>query len=314
MTVFLIILRCIGILLAVILLLLLLVLFVPIAYAGTFAEDDPEGREEPDWQRLKDGFSGGFDLSWMFGLVRGWGKYPAERPLSVRILFFEFDPLTFLKKEKTEKPDNEAQRQLDEDRKKKEAEKTEPGEKGSGDETSAEDAAEEKSISSESFRERAEKIPDRVEQLAGKVKKAYRNAVYYLRVLQKPYSAKALEQTKRLVKRLLPAVLPRRYRIEGTLGLGDPAACGKVMEVLALLYPYTAGNIEIEPAFLEYRFDLTGSFQGRIFIGRLLVIFLRFWLDRNVRHFVSMMRKEPQKRKNKKRDREQGAVKGAENV
>lgn len=129
--------------------------------------------------------------------------------------------------------------------------------------------------------------------LVEKFQKALQNVKYYVHILQQPYSEHALKKAARTVTRVLRKILPGRWQIAGTVGLGDPQATGRLLEALGILYPVTAGHIEITPEFMKYQADAAGFARGKIRIWTLLTAALGLIFDRDVRHFLHRMRKKP---------------------
>ena len=74
------------------------------------------------------------------------------------------------------------------------------------------------------------------------------------------------------------------------LGTGDPYDTGRVMEVLAFLYPLYGERIEVIPvfdeAFLESKMDVKGRFR----LSQILFPLISMYADRNVRNFIKEVR------------------------
>ena len=102
--------------------------------------------------------------------------------------------------------------------------------------------------------------------------------------------------------------------MEGTAGLGDPAAGAKLFEVLGLLYPWTAGHMDIQPEFMLYQFDLHFHAKGKLYLFMVLVLLLEALTDRDIRSLVAktgaLRREEKAPREKQKNGR--GAARAAQ--
>ncbi len=90
--------------------------------------------------------------------------------------------------------------------------------------------------------------------------------------------------------KLLAGILPGKWKLTGTVGLGDPSATGTLMEAEALIYPAVCDHVWIVPCMEGYQFDLSGEAKGSIRIGRILWILVSLWMQKEVRGLVHRMR------------------------
>lgn len=90
--------------------------------------------------------------------------------------------------------------------------------------------------------------------------------------------------------KLLKGILPGKWELTGTVGLGDPGATGTLMEAEALIYPAVCGHMWVMPCMDGYRFDLHGEARGKISLGRIVWILASLWMQQEVRNFVSRIR------------------------
>ena len=85
----------------------------------------------------------------------------------------------------------------------------------------------------------------------------------------------------------LRSLLPKRWELTGTAGLGGPEGTASFMEIQALLYPFVCGHVWIEPQMEGYQFDLKGSASGRICLGHVLAALLIMLLNTEVRGLIA---------------------------
>lgn len=132
---------------------------------------------------------------------------------------------------------------------------------------------------------------DRTEQSPGdRIRALYRKVDYYKRVLQKEETGYTLSKVRRILFKTLRRILPQRWQLEGDIGLGDPAATARVLEVHGMLIPLTAGHAVIRPEFLQYRMNARGYCKGRIRLIHLVVAAVQIVTDRRIRQTIRRIR------------------------
>lgn len=119
-----------------------------------------------------------------------------------------------------------------------------------------------------------------------KIVGVYRKADYYRRVLGKEETQYTIGRLRDILLQTLRRVLPQRWQITGTVGLGDPAATAKVLEVQGILYPVIAGHVSIAPEFEQYQMDVRGALQGRIRLVHLITALLFVAIDGKSRQTI----------------------------
>ena len=156
------------------------------------------------------------------------------------------------------------------------------GSKEEGGEAAPEEKRPEKSV-----KERIRKACDTIKRLCGKGKRLSE-------ILDSREAAGAWERTKRVLRRVLAVIAPRKWSICGSAGLGDPAATGELMMCEAVLYPWTGKHLSVAPDFEgeETAVDLSGEAKGAAMIAVLLLAALRILLSRDVRFVWNRLRTE----------------------
>lgn len=118
----------------------------------------------------------------------------------------------------------------------------------------------------------------------------YRKADYYRRILRKEETSYTLTRCRQILVRTLRRLLPQRWQIAATVGLGDPAATANVLEAHGILYPFTAGHVELTPVFQQFQMDVSGEFKGRIRLLHIVVAVLQIAMDRRIRMTIRRLR------------------------
>ncbi len=86
--------------------------------------------------------------------------------------------------------------------------------------------------------------------------------------------------------RLIRSILPKKWTLEGSAGLGGPDGTGMLMEAEGILFPVLCGHVWITPEFEKYSADLAFSAKGSIRLIRLAVTIAVLLADRNVRELI----------------------------
>ena len=317
---------------------LLVILFVPVRYRLNGRITDPENRDEPlNMEMLLQRTTADFSFFWLIHLVRGGISYPQKPKFTVKILWFTvFGAQNRGGKktdgEKTGNGDNKKHRShkvhknheknggddsasgpgteqdpgAEESGTEKEPEiKTDSDDAGRDKDDTGKDAEKKKETASGSGEaagsSRMERLRCKLQAFCGKMKRISRNIRYYLSILESPRFEAAFNKVKDKVLRLLKKVLPSKWMLRGTVGFGDPEKAGLLMEAMGILWPLTAGHMDVTPEFYQYRCDLEFHAKGKIFIITLLVLFLQLYFDKNVKIIYHALRKDSKKTKKSRR-------------
>lgn len=89
----------------------------------------------------------------------------------------------------------------------------------------------------------------------------------------------------RFLRKVLKHILPRKIKGWVHYGTGDPESTGKAIGIASIFYPVYAKNFRIEPDFNEKVVEGEVNFRGKIRIITLLVMFLRFWWNKQTKRF-----------------------------
>ena len=100
-------------------------------------------------------------------------------------------------------------------------------------------------------------------------------------LLEKPYTKKVLKDGKVLLKKMWKHVRPRKLQGSIHFGLEDPATTGQLLGVVGMLYPVYRNHFVIAPDFEQQIFEGKIYAIGRVQIGRMTFLLLRFMLTRD---------------------------------
>lgn len=324
------ILKWIGIVLAVFLLLVLLLinlgLFVPVRYrADASCQNDIETLEAE------------FELSWMwklFFLTACWKKGKADMKIRIgwKYLFSEEkegkseekievpeekeendlqkekEEQKFLKEQKESLPPEKTNRSLPENNVQEQAEKRECHQEKT---ESGIDKEEEEQESFTADRRKAggrkkkplwDRMKEKISEWIESCKSFWRKILEMRRnfrgkkeqiesFLTDASHRRAFCSLKREVRRFLGHVSPKDVKIVGKIGLEDPYMTGQALAVLGMLFPFLGENTVIVPDFENKVLEGSVHIEGKIHNFRMLAILWRLIKDRDVRKIIIDIKK-----------------------
>lgn len=301
------ILKWIGIVLAVFLLLVLLLinlgLFVPVRYrADASCQNDIETLEAE------------FELSWMwklFFLTACWKKGKADMKIRIgwKYLFSEEkEEQKFLKEQKESLPPEKTNRSLLENNVQEQAEKRECHQEKT---ESGIDKEEEEKESFTADRRKAggrkkkplwDRMKEKISEWIESCKSFWRKILAMGRnfrgkkeqiesFLTDASHRRAFCSLKREVRRFLGHVSPKDVKIVGKIGLEDPYMTGQALAVLGMLFPFLGENTVIVPDFENKVLEGSVHIEGKIHNFRMLAILWRLIKDRDVRKIIIDVKK-----------------------
>lgn len=324
------ILKWIGIVLAVFLLLVLLLinlgLFVPVRYrADASCQNDIETLEAE------------FELSWMwklFFLTACWKKGKADMKIRIgwKYLFSEEkegkseekievpeekeendlqkekEEQKFLKEQKESLPPEKTNRSLPENNVQEQAEKRECHQEKT--ESGIDKEEEEKESFTADWRKAGgrkkkplwDRMKEKISEWIESCKSFWRKILAMGRnfrgkkeqiesFLTDASHRRAFCSLKREVRRFLGHVSPKDVKIVGKIGLEDPYMTGQALAVLGILFPFLGENTVIVPDFENKVLEGSVHIEGKIHNFRMLAILWRLIKDRDVRKIIIDIKK-----------------------
>lgn len=313
LTIFLTILKILGILLLVVIGLLILgilaILFVPLRYDGKISYNDKNQYVATQ-------------ITWLFRLICIEGGYQEKVYARARLLWFTLWKWKADEKENDKEDHLESadysEEELDrllEERSQKEESKEETKEAKVIEEKLDEPDAEEnltevqpteiepneiepkevelneaKSNEAESTEKKPKKI--QLQQIGKKIKE----------IKEKIKHIKEMASDQRIHRAILLLIdgawkmarhsLPRKIKGRAKFGFEDPSTTGQILTYVSLLYPCYAKSVELVPMFTEKVIDLDLYFRGRVRLFSLIWICVKIWFDRNFRYLYKKVRKK----------------------
>ncbi|NLL75997.1 MAG: DUF2953 domain-containing protein [Clostridiales bacterium] len=317
------ILKIIGVTLAIILGVLLLticlVLFVPVRYR--IQADGRLGGDEPFHVKIR--------ISWLLHIINVLFSYPNEAGIRLRILLFTvFDSS---KPRKTKAENNSKKKSQKKFHKETEKKYIEPPKAQSEDiwtENNRLEAMSEEVIPEEVMppKDREEKkeeetlkeglweklrafflkikiffqkllniiknIEYTIVAMYDKIKKIIENIGYYTEVLQGEVFKEAFGVSKKKLLRIIKNVRPRKCDIRLTIGTGDPASTGQILAIYGMIYPFIGNNVIIQADFENKIAEGSLDIKGKISFIILFMTAFQIYRNKNIRHLLKLLKRE----------------------
>ena len=143
----------------------------------------------------------------------------------------------------------------------------------------------------ESLRLKTEKIRETIVQVVKKIKKLFHQKDEILRILNEPSSKRAISFAWDKLKKMLKHILPRKMKGYVAYGANDPATTGQVLAVIGVLYAGTGPLLEIRPNFEEEQLECEIELRGHIQLFTLLVIVIKVLLNSEIRELIREFKK-----------------------
>ncbi len=145
-------------------------------------------------------------------------------------------------------------------------------------------------------RQKCYNIKDTIVEFANKAKKKYKEAKYYIKLIQHPCIQPALKKVWKSVKKLLKHVRPRRLKANIEFGSGDPASTMKIYGYYCMIYPFYGKKIKFLPDMENKVLNLNATLSGRVQMIQMLFLGWKLFADRNFRKLVRLIMREVKRR------------------
>lgn len=312
LTIFLTILKIIGILLLVVIGLLILgilaILFVPLRYDGKISYNDKNQCVATQ-------------ITWLFRLICIEGGYQEKVYARARLLWFT------LWKWKADEKENDKEDHLESadyseeelDRLLEERSQKEESKEETKEETKEAKVIEEKMDEPDAEENLTEVQPTEIEpkevELNEAKSKEAESKEKKPKKIQFQQIGKRIEEIKEKIKhikemasdqrihrailllidgawKMVRHSLPRKIKGRAKFGFEDPSTTGQILTYVSLLYPCYAKSVELVPMFTEKVIDLDLYFRGRVRLFSLIWICVKIWFDRNFRYLYKKVKKK----------------------
>lgn len=135
-----------------------------------------------------------------------------------------------------------------------------------------------------------QKLQDRLRDIRSTLRGLYERLSYYKSIWDREETQRAFRLASAQLSKTMRHVLPRRTDVYAVIGTGDPASTGQILAAQGMLYPWLGDKVHIVPDFEEEHFEGEFHLRGHIRAGVLGFYVLRLMFDRDVRHFIGILR------------------------
>ncbi len=112
----------------------------------------------------------------------------------------------------------------------------------------------------------------------------------YVDILKSERFQRAFTLAKDSILKILKSLLPRKWKVEATLGFEDPSTLGTILGLNGMFYPVLHKHLVIHDIWDRQVIDVKGSFKGRITLGRLAFIAARVYFNKDVRKIIKLFK------------------------
>ncbi len=131
-----------------------------------------------------------------------------------------------------------------------------------------------------------------LERIYDKIRDICNNINYYYELVHSVEAEKAYALCKKQIIYLWKNIRPRNYKAYLHVGNEDPAMTGQIMALYGMLYPLCTDHVVIVPEFEQDILEGNLFIKGKITIFGLLRVLWVVYFDKNLRLFLSMLKKE----------------------
>lgn len=125
-----------------------------------------------------------------------------------------------------------------------------------------------------------------------RIKKIIEKISFYTEILQSDTCKRAFDVSKKQLLRILRNVCPKKCDIRLTLGTGDPAGAGQLLAIYGMAYPFIGQSVSVQADFENKIVEGSLYIKGRITVFTLLVAAFTIYRDRNIRQLLKLLKRE----------------------
>ena len=136
------------------------------------------------------------------------------------------------------------------------------------------------------------KIQDIVQKLKDILKKIQEGklkAEHYLELWNRKETQVTFQRAKKKLVKVIKAVLPRKWNVNGEIGFEDPATTGKIMGAFGAMYPIVGNRVQMIPDFENEVLEVEGKVKGHVRLGNLMYQLVSLLLNRHCFKFIKLV-------------------------
>lgn len=125
-----------------------------------------------------------------------------------------------------------------------------------------------------------------------RIKKIIENIEYYTEILQSDTFKGAFEVSKKQLLKIFRNICPKKCDIRLTLGTGDPAGAGQILALYGMAYPFIGQNVSVQADFENRIVEGSLYIKGRVTGFILLMAAFTIYRDKNIRQLLKLLKRE----------------------
>ena len=141
------------------------------------------------------------------------------------------------------------------------------------------------------FMQFIENIQYTFHKLCDTIVKIRDNLNYYLDLLQKQSTTRAIGTCKTQLMRIAKSLSPQKFQVNLHLGFEDTAVLGEILAVWGMLYPFHQGRIDIVPEFGQTILEGDILLKGKISLFVYLKVALILFFDKNIKQLIKQIKR-----------------------
>ena len=153
----------------------------------------------------------------------------------------------------------------------------------------------------EDIKGKLQDIVEKVKNIVKKIQDGKLKVEHYLELWNRKETQITFQRAKKKLGKVVKAILPRRWVINGNVGFEDPSVTGKIMGIIGAMYPVFENRVRIIPDFEKEVLEFDGNAKGHIRLGNLIYQLVSLLLNKYCFKFIKLVFKElgGSKKKNK---------------
>ena len=145
-------------------------------------------------------------------------------------------------------------------------------------------------------------VVEKVKEIWEKIQNGKLKVEHYLELWNRKETQITFQRAKRKFGKVIKAILPRKWNIDGNIGFEDPSTTGKLLGALGAMYPILGNHIRMIPDFENEVLEIEGKAKGHIRLGNLTYQLVSLLLNRHCFKFIKLIFDELGGSKKKKKE------------
>lgn len=125
-----------------------------------------------------------------------------------------------------------------------------------------------------------------------KIRTIIENIRYYTDVIKSDVFQNAWAICKKQILKILRMLKPAKCKVNLLVGTGDPAGTGQLLSVYGMLYPFIGNHVFIQSDFENQVVEGDFYMKGKIRAIVLLMAALKLYMNKDIKHLLRLLKRE----------------------